>query len=169
MDILLVLLRLLHIVTGVIWFGMGLMLTFYILPSAIASGESGQRFLKNMLAHSSITKAFPIVSGLTTLAGILLYLVGNASTHFTQTGNIVLGIGAVAGLLATAHGGMATGRATDAYAEALKQYVTDDNQPIVANGLSALQGHMAKLTMHSRVSMLLMVIALVGMGSARYL
>lgn len=169
MDILLVVLRLIHIVSAFAWFGLGLVLTLYVLPSVTNAGESGQRFLKNMLTRSSITMAFPVASGLATLAGILLYIVGNSASHFTQTGNMVLGIGAVAGLLAAAHGGMATGRATDAYAEALKQYVPDDSQPVAPEGVAILQERAAKLATHSRISLLLVIIALLGMSSARYL
>ena len=107
-------------------------------------------------------------SVVTTLAGLLLYLVGQSSTHFSQTGNIVLGIGAVAGLLAAGHGGMATGKATAAYGAALAKYVVD-NQPIAAEDAAALRELGMKVATHSRISFYLMLIALIGMGLARYL
>jgi hypothetical protein len=169
MDILLVLLRLLHIISAFAWVGLGAASTFYIAPAAIAAGESGLRFLKTLFTRTSFGSVFAAAAGVTTLAGILLYLFGNVASHFSQTGNIVLGIGAVAGILATLHGGAATGRATRALGEALAKHVPDDNQPIAASALTELRGLAEKLASHSRISMVLMIIALIGMGSARYL
>lgn len=169
MDILLVLLRLLHIVAAMTWFGLGAASFFYISPASIAAGEGGLRFLKALFTRTNFSSIFAAAGGLTVLAGILLYLVGNAASHFTQTGNIVLGIGAVFGILAVIHGGASTGRTTKALAEAINQYVPDGAQPIAADALPILRQHAEKMLTDSRVSFVLMLIALIGMGSARYL
>jgi hypothetical protein len=81
----------------------------------------------------------------------------------------VLSIGAVSGILAGIHGGAVTGRATKALGEALQQHVPDGGQAIAANALPVLREHAEKLLSHSRVSLVLLIIALVGMGGARYL
>lgn len=169
MDIVLVLLRLLHIIFAFTWVGLGIALTFFVAPAAAAAGESGLRFMKSLVTRTSFPMVIASASGLTTLAGILLYITGSPNTHFSQTGNIVLGIGAAAGLLATIHGGAVTGRATRALGESLAKNVPDGNQPIAANALAELRDLGMKLGTHSRLSMVLMVIALIGMGSARYL
>jgi uncharacterized membrane protein len=160
MDIILIVLRLLHIVSAFVWVGLGAALTFYVAPAAVAAGDSGFRFLKSLFLNTAFARVIPIVSGVTTLAGILLYLVGNSALHFSQTGNMVLGIGAVAGFIATVHGGAMTGRATRILGAALAK----DGTP-----LGELNDLAAKLLSHARVSMALMIIALVGMSSARYL
>jgi hypothetical protein len=169
MDIVLVLLRLIHIVASVAWIGLGGVMALYIGPAVGRAGESGLRFLKTLLTKTSYAKVFPAASGLTVLAGILLYLVGNAASHFTTTGNVVLGIGALAGLLAIIHGGAITGRATSALGAALVQYVPDGNQPIAAEGLAVLRERASKVATHANLSFILTIIALIGMGSARYL
>ena len=169
MDILLVLLRLLHIVSGVAWFGLGAVTVFYIVPAATTAGESGLRFMKTLLTRTPYPRAFPMFAGLTMLAGILLYLVADSASHFSRTGNMVLGIGALAGIIAGIHGGAVTGRATKALGEALAQHVPDGAQSIPADALATLNDLSAKLLSHSRLSFILMVIALIGMGSARYL
>jgi hypothetical protein len=169
MDIVLVLLRLIHIIAAVAWIGLGGVTALYIGPAVGRAGESGLRFLKTLMTQTSYARVFPAASGITVLAGILLYLIGNAMSHFTTTGNIVLGIGALAGLLAIIHGGAITGRATSALGAALAQYVPDGSQPISAEGLAALRERAAEVANHSRLSFLLTVIALIGMGSARYL
>lgn len=169
MDILTVLLRLLHIVAAFAWVGLGAAMTFYIAPAAMAAGESGLRFLKTLLTRTSFGSIFGITAGLTTLAGILLYLFADSASRFTQTGNMVLGIGALFGLLATIHGGAVVGRSTGALAQALAQNVPDGDQPIPADARASLTDLGQKLVGHARISMVLMVIALVGMASARYL
>lgn len=168
MDILLIVLRLIHIVSAVAWVGLGVATTFYVAPAAAAAGESGLRFLKSLLTRTSYARMFPAAAGVTMLAGILLYVTGSMS-YFSTTGNIVLGIGAIAGIAAGVHGGAVTGRATRELGEALGQHVPDGEQPIAAEGLSVLRERAQQLASHSRVSVALMVIALIGMASARYL
>jgi hypothetical protein len=53
--------------------------------------------------------------------------------------------------------------------EALAQYVPEVDQPITADGLSVLRERAQALSSHSRISIILMIVALLGMASARYL
>lgn len=167
MDIVLVLLRLLHILAAFVWVGIAFTQVFLISPAMASSGESGLRFAKAMNARPIARMAISVAAGVTVLAGILLYLVGNATSHFSQTGNIVLGIGAVAGIAAAIHGGAVTGRAAAALGALVNQYVGD--QGISPEGLPRIRETAVKLGTHTRISFVLMVVALVFMGSARYL
>ncbi len=121
MDVVLVLLRLIHIVAAFVWFGVGFTQTFIISPAVAASGVVGMRFALTMNESRLAQMIFPAAAGITMLAGILLYIVGNATSHFSQTGNMVLGIGAVFGIIAGIHGGMFTGRASAALGEAISK------------------------------------------------
>ena len=167
MDIVLVLLRLIHIVAAVIWFGAGFSEAFVVMPAVAASGTTGKRFFVAMSQNRFYQMLFPVVALLTVLAGILLYLVGNSASHFSSTGNAVLGIGAVAGILAVLHGAAVLGRAGASLAEAISQNLGDDG--ITAEGAPLVAERMAYLARHNRITFVLMVIALVGMASARYL
>src|SRR5262245_21455783 len=118
MDILLVVLRFVHIVAAFLWVGLGVTMTFYIVPAASAAGDGGLRFLKRILTNSSYAMAFAGAGGVTVLAGILLYVTGSTN-HFSNAGRIALGIGAIAGILAGVHSGRVTGRATRGLSEAL--------------------------------------------------
>lgn len=168
MDVLLVVLRLLHIIAAVVWLGLGLATTFYLAPTAIKAGASGMRYLKALFANTNYGSIFAAAAGTTVLMGILMYLFGNSMSHFTTTGNIVLGIGALSGLAAMIHGGAVTGRSTTALSNSLKE-IPDGDAPISADSLQVLQANATNLLSHSRVSLILMVVALIGMGSARYL
>jgi hypothetical protein len=166
MNILISLLRLLHILSAFAWFGLGATMALYVAPAAVASGESGLKFLRSLFLTTPVARAIPITGGITTLAGIVLYLTGDPANAFSSFGNIVLGIGALAGIAAAIHGGMMTGRATRALAAAL---ATSGDQPYSAEVLTSLRAKADALVMHSRVSFVLMAIALIGMASARYL
>jgi hypothetical protein len=168
MDIVLVVLRLIHILAAVAWFGLGFAAAFYIGPAVGAAGDSGPRFLKALFNSTSFGRIFAILGGVTVLAGILLYITGSAN-HFSQTGNIVLGIGAAFGILTAAHGGVSTGRVTQQLAAEIQKSVPDGGGPISAEAQATLRQLGAKMTSDSRISFVLMLIALIGMGSARYL
>jgi hypothetical protein len=167
MTLLIALLRLLHIVFAVIWFGLGLAAALFIVPTATAAGESGLRYMKVLLSRTRFAMAFSATAGLTMLIGILLHITGDVTHNFASTGQIVLGIGALFGLAAGIHGGAVVGRETTAFARSLAQY--PDNQPIPADGLATLRAQAVKLGSDSRISFVLTVIALIAMGSARYL
>ena len=168
MNIVLVLLRLLHILGAVSWLALGGIMTLYVAPATVAAGETGYHYLKQLFTRTAFTKAIAPAAGITTLAGILLYIVGNASSHFTQTGNMVLGIGAVAGLIAAVHGGAVVGRAITAFNKVLAT-LPDGTQSIPSATLTELNGMATSLLGHARISLALMIVALVCMGSARYL
>lgn len=168
MTLLIAVLRLLHIVAAFVWFGLGTVMTLYIVPAAQAADDNGSHYLKSLFTNTRIAMAFPVAAGLTTLAGILLYLTGDVGNNFSNTGRIVLAIGALSGLAAAIHGGAVSQRSTRALVSTLTQHVTR-NQPITAEGLTALRTVLTKISTDTQISFVLMVIALIGMGSARYL
>ena len=169
MDYTLILLRLLHIVAAFAWIGVGASISVFILPSAMIMGENGMRFLRTLLTHGVYARIFPISSGLTVLAGILLYVVGDARLHFSDNGNMVLGLGALTGIVAGIHGGAFTGRAMRALGATLVDKIPDTDRAIGADDLVILREQAARAVSHGRVSTVLSVIALLGMASARYL
>lgn len=167
MNLLMAALRLIHIVSAFVWFGLGMVLTVYILPTATATGESGLRFFKSLLTRTPINMAIAASSGITVLVGIIMYLLG-ASSHYSSLGNIVLGIGALSGLAAGVHGGAVVGRESREFAAALEKQVPD-GQPVAADALTALTAAERSLGEHARISLILTAIALIFMASARYL
>jgi uncharacterized protein involved in response to NO len=169
MDIVLVLLRLLHIVAGAAWVGIAAVFTFFILPTSLASGESGARFLKTLLTKTPILILFPIAAGLTMGAGLLLYGVSKPWTHLADLGNLVLGVGATFGMVAGFHFRFGMGNSGGKLIDLLKNRVSDDGQPVAADILAVIRSLGTKLISNSRVNFVFIVIALIGMGSARYL
>lgn len=161
------LLRLLHILAAVAWVGAGLVQVLMIGPATAAAGESGLRFTKVLNTVSAYRMVFPVGGGLTVLAGILMYVLGRP-TRFSNTGEMVLGIGAVVGIAAAIHGGAIVSRGTAELVGLLDKYVPNSGA-IPADGLAAIRASAAGLASHARISFVLMVVALIAMGGARYI
>ena len=160
--------RLLHIISGVIWIGAGIILSMYIEPVLTKSGVDSSKFMRYLYTKSGFDKLMPIVAILTTVAGLVLFWLvtdGFGSVDYMRSGQgIVLSIGALFGLLAFGHGFAALGNMTRKYGLLVAEAGDNPN----SDQASALQALEQKLMRHGRISMWLGVLALVFMAGARY-
>ncbi len=155
--LLITVLRLLHIVGGLIWVGAAVVLSFYIEPALEKAGADGGRILRGLYSETSFPSLLPVSALVTTVAGLLLY--GMMSYHETlgSSMGLALTLGALLGLLAFAHGFFAVWRPAAAYSA-----LADSD----ADQAAALQG---KLRRNGRVSMWLALASLALMAGARYI
>ena len=153
-------LRLLHIVAGLIWVGAAVMMSFYVEPASQRSGGDGARFLRNLYGKTNYSRMIPVAAIITTLAGLLLY--GMMSYHETMNSAMGMSItlGALFGLLAFGHGFFALWRSAGQYSDLVKSGDADE---------AALQTLEDKLRRNGRVSMWLALVSLVLMAGARYI
>ena len=152
-------LRLLHIVPGLIWVGAALLMSFYIEPTARSSGAEGSRFLRALYRNSSFPRLIPLSALVTTIAGLLLY--GMLSYHEAMSSamGLILTIGALFGLLAFAHGYFAVWRR----AGASRRLLADEG--VEEDALAEVEDRMRR---NGRVSMWLALVSLILMAGARY-
>jgi uncharacterized membrane protein len=158
-DIYLVVMRLIHIAFAFVWFGAGFYASVILFPSLLKMGTEASKTLAALAKNRAFGLVFPVSGVVTVVAGVLLYVKPGASSHFSSTGWMVLSIGAVAGILAAGHGGATLGKMTNQYIE--KAGAGASNDELTALG--------QKLTLHSNISMALLVIAMLGMEAARYI
>jgi len=169
-SIVITVLRLSHIFSGIIWVGFGAVGAWVLNPAVKKLGEKGDTLLRIFYGYSSYNTIFPIVAGITTLAGIILWGAradGAQLQGFTDVGSGIMGIGAIFGILAAGHGGGATGRFAKKYADAARAY--EEAESPSEEQTSELAELRAKVFTHSNISAWLTVIAAVAMASARYL
>jgi uncharacterized membrane protein len=157
------LLRIIHIVGGVIWVGGTLIMTFFVGPTLGATGEAGQKFVAHMMNNLKFSNRMAIASGSTVLAGFLLYFRGGSALMESRFG-IGLGIGAVFALTGFV-AGMMLGRTIKAMAQ-LGAQMQGKPSPDQLAQMQALQKRQRTVSMVSTVSVLL---ATVFMAIARYL
>ena len=157
------LLRIIHIVAGVVWVGGTLIMTFFIGPTVGATGEAGQKFVGHLMSNLKFSNRMAAASGLTILAGFILYFRGGAALMESRFG-IGLGIGALFALIGFV-AGMFIGRTIKAMAE-LGAQMQGKPTPDQLKEMQALQRRQATVSMISTISVLL---ATVFMAIARYL
>lgn len=169
-PIVLSLLRLTHIFFGMIWLGLGISGAVIIHPVAKSLGEKGDELMRRYYAYSIVNRLFPLAAIVTTLAGLIMWSTrvdGRDFQGFSDTGDIIMLIGAIFGLLAFGHGAGATGRFSSAYGK-LARTVEESDSPSEEQ-VSELAILQAKVFTHGNISLVSTVIATVAMASARYL
>ena len=73
MYTLVIILRLLHILGGVIWVGGALATNFFVGPAIAATGDSGKQFAGYLMNKTRFTAVMTVGALVTVIAGFLLY------------------------------------------------------------------------------------------------
>lgn len=170
MDILMVVLRLFHIFSGIYWVGASLFLMMVLVPAIRASGPSGGSVMRNMLLKTPYTQLYTASAILTTLAGIILFVIvsDTFNADWMSSGQgIILSTGGLFGILAFGHGagslGPKTGRMKTLAGEIEAQEAPTDEQ---MQEFATLTNTISR---NARISLILTIIAVVGMSAWRYI
>lgn len=158
--IIITILRLSHIIAGVIWVGAGITLSLYFGPALGMSGVDAGKVMRTLYIKVGFDKLMVTVSIVTTVAGVILYALNPPTGGF----GIVLGIGALAGLSAFGHGFAVMGKLAREF-RALAEEAGDSPTPEQGKRFGELSG---KLMLHGKISMRLGIVAVVFMAGARY-
>jgi uncharacterized membrane protein/mono/diheme cytochrome c family protein len=170
-DAFMIIFRLIHIFAAIIWVGSSIFILAFVQPAVAALGPDGQRFMQSLYRNTRFMIAFPLSSLLTVIAGLALYY--RISDHFNadwmgSTAGIVLSIGALAGLAAFFHGAAALSPMTRRTG-ALMAEIAQQGTPPTQEQIALMRSLGSRTRTQGLVSIGLMIIAIVGMVSARYL
>jgi uncharacterized membrane protein len=171
MDEYMVVLRLIHILVGIFWVGAAWFMVGVALPTLRAVGPDGQPFMRGLLTRSRFVIAMPTAALLTTVSGLLLYY--RVSDHFNSdwmgsTPGVTLSIGVVAGLLAFGHGVGVTAMTARRLARLIRE-IEGQGGPPSEEQSARLRALQAKMGASAPITAGLMVIAVIGMASWRYM
>ncbi len=160
--------RILHIVTGVAWAGSVFLFVVLVQPSAGAVGPAAGPFMMELLGRRKLVAWLISLGGTTVAAGLLLYWRDwhdyGGLGDFVSTGfGLSLTIGAVAAVAALAVGVFGT-RPNVARALALMAAAPEGLTPEEQAGLGRIQ---LRLKLLARTSLGLLVVAVLGMATAR--
>jgi uncharacterized membrane protein len=163
-PIVLFLLRAIHIGVGVFWIGSVLLVTFYLLPAARATGAAGGQVLQEIMLRRKAPVHLILAGWVTILAGVGLYM-RNMSTSHGAWARSPMGIGISIGALAAFLGlmiGMIVNGPT-------ARRITLAGMPGAAPLSDAERASLARrLRIGSITTTLLLVISVVTMATARY-
>jgi len=167
MTYLIWLLRIIHIVGGVIWVGGTLIMTFFIGPTVRATDEAGQRFVGHLMNNLKFSNRMAAAAGATILAGVILYWIdsqGFTSPWMTSGAGRGFGIGAAFALIGFVYG-ILIGRTTKAMAQLGAQM---QGNPSSAQ-LAQMQAIRKQQATYSTIATTTLLLAVIFMATARYL
>ena len=166
MTIYLLVLRLVHIIAGIIWGGGALIMEFFIGRSIAATGESGREFAQYLMARLRMHNFMTVMAVSTVLAGTLLYWHdsnGFTSAWISSSTGIGFGIGAVFGLIAFVFGAIfGSSNAKLAQVSAQIHGKPTDEQ------FAQIQAIQKRIKTVSPVHVYSMILAMIFMATARY-
>ena len=103
MNLYLIVLRLIHVVAGIVWGGGSLLMEFFIGRTILATGESGKEFSRYLMTKLRMHVFMTVMALSTVIAGALLYWHdSNGLTSGWMKGGAGIGftVGALFGLVA---------------------------------------------------------------------
>ena len=167
MDVFVIILRLIHVIGGVIWVGASVTFAFFIGPAVGATHEAGQQFIRHFMLRTRFSTVIAATGILTVLAGFALYYHdSNGFTSAWQNSGPGIGfaIGAAFALVGLVCGIMvgATSRALGRLGESIQGKPSPDQ---LAN-LQALAKRQATI---GTVNVVALLLATIMMAISRYL
>lgn len=171
MDWYQVILRVVHILMGTFWVGSAIFFFFFIEPSVKELGATGEKFMGHLTEKKKMPIVFMIASGLTVLAGILLYWRDSGGFDLdwvTSPTGLGFTVGGVAAIMAFAAGLIFIKPTVERMGVIGQQVVAGGGPPNDAQG-AELQKLAGKLTTVGRIDLVLLTIAVVAMATARFL
>jgi uncharacterized membrane protein len=169
MNLLIIILRILHIMAGVSWAGGAIHYFLFIGPTATATAPESQKFMSYLLEQKRWTKFMSDMSLLTILpGGALYYRIGRVNWGWVTTpSGVGFTVGAIAGILLFAAGHLLIAPRINTMGKISRE--------IQANGGSASAQQTARLNqiqkdmeIIGKVDFVLMLVALLAMSTARY-
>lgn len=170
MNYLMIVLRLLHIFSGVFWVGAALMLTFFISPTVTATKDAGQGFMRYFMGNTKFNLAMWTAAITTVVAGFILYWIDSDgfTSAWTHSGPGI-GYGAAAGFALL---GLITGifqnRNSNAMAH-LGGQIQSQGKPPSPDQAAQIQKLRKSLAIGGTLNAIFLILATFGMAIARYL
>ncbi len=164
---LVIVLRLVHIISGVFWVGAGLVMFFFIGPTLGATAEAGQKFAQHLMTKTRFTAILTTSAILTVLAGAVLYWRdsdGLSSNWMHTSQGLGFGVGAFFGLIGLVFGAM-VGSTNGALAR-LGSQIQGKPTPDQMAQIGALR---KRLSLVSPINAYSLIIATLLMAISRYL
>jgi len=169
MVYLIIILRFLHILSGIFWVGFALMITFYISPAVQATQESGQKFFSYLLQHTNLSKFITVTALVSVLAGFSLYWInsnGFQSDWMKSGPGLGFGLGAVAALLGL-HYGLLQNKRSKAMIQ-LGQKIQAQASPPTDEQRKSIQKLQTQLKTGGKLNAIFLLLASILMATARF-
>jgi uncharacterized membrane protein len=172
-DTFMVVFRIVHIVAGVFWVGSVFLFVVYLQPSAAAVGPAGAPFTGELLGKRRLVDGILAMAVTSVIGGLFLYwhdwqLFGSFSVWIRSTFGTTFTVGGLAALVALTIGVFVT-RPNVMRFLALGRRVAESGGPPSPEVAAEMGEIQHRLKNFARVSLALLVLAVLAMSTARYL
>ena len=171
-DASMVVLRIVHIATGVIWVGSLFVVVFFVQPSAATLGPAGTPFMAELRRRRFVDVVF-IDAVFTVLAGAILYwhdwhLQATFNDWISTSFGKTLTVGALLAVAGLGVAGSVT-RPTIRRLVSIGTQVAESGAPPSPEAAARIGALQYRLVVAERTSFTLVLLAVVAMSSARYI
>ena len=169
MAVLIVLLRLIHIVAGILWVGFAAFLPFYLVPALAESGPEAGKIM-GALQRRGLMTMLPALAGLNMLAGLGLFwaVSGRSAEYFRSPMSHTLILGALFAIAAYVLG-MRVGRPSMLRAMAIMQSLSPAATPEERASAAASAAKLRQRgSRPAGIAAALLILAAACMAVARY-
>ena len=166
MNYLVIVLRLVHILSGVFWVGSTVFLAFFLGPAVTAIADSGQKLMAHLVTKARISVIISAAAGITVLAGLWLYGIdsgGGTSAWSTSGPGRGFGIGGLFGIIGLIFGGL-----VGANINKLGKLASEIQGKPTPEQLNQVQAAQKQLAIVGPISTVAQIIAVLCMATARY-
>ncbi len=167
MDWITVILRIIHIVSGVVWVGGAALFFFYIEPTLNKFGADAEKVIDELVSRRRLPIYFIAFSTLNVLAGTILYW-RNFEGIGTSPYALALGIGGLAAIAAWLGGALLIPRAISRVGSIGAEMKATGGPPS-ADLFARMHAAQAHLRTLGGIDLGLLTFAVIAMASARYL
>lgn len=171
MNLVMVVLRVVHVFSGVFWVGATFVVAFFVLPTGKALGAEGGRFVQRLAGPAGLSNMMTLASLFLLFSGLAMFamITGQGAPGMMRSPSMmVLSVGALFGFMAVGHG-LSAQRATAAKLGKLGQEVEAAGGTPSAEQLQSLDALREKLRRGNVASAWMQGIAVVCMAAERYL
>ena len=166
----LILLRLIHIVIGILWVGGIVFVTMFVLPSTRATGQAGGVVMQDLMMVRKVPVYFMGAGLVTILSGLSLLWIDSAgfTTTWVASGpGRTFSLGAAFAIIALLLGASINAPTAKKLA-VLGATMQATASPPAAGQIAEMERLRARLTMATRAAAMLVLLAAACMASARY-
>jgi hypothetical protein len=169
-GIYLIVLRVVHIVAGTLWVGSGVYYFLFVEPTVKDLGPAGPQFMRNFMGKRRVPLFMNVVASLTILAGVLLYWStsgGLNAAWLTSGPGIAYTVGALAGIVVYGIGFFMIRPRAERIGVIGNAIALGGRPPSAEQGME-MQRLNEEMIRIERVDVILLMVALVFMATARY-
>lgn len=169
MNVLMIILRIIHIFSGVFWAGTSFFMISFVVPSINAIGPEGQKFMQQLAFRSRFTTAMMGVAVLSVLSGLLMYWqIFEFRLSALSTGyGLMLTLGGIAGMIGFLFGFFMQNRPI-VRMKAISASIATSGSPPTPEQQAELKTLSDTVTRGGQITAVMLALALLGMSIAQY-